>query len=385
MQVLLHGGETRTSALFVAVTAALLGLIGVLTIFSVTQVADIMGGGSGYGGALRQAVWLGLAALSCWVVSQVDYHRIVDQSHLLLWLVWIGLIAVLLFGTRIYGAKRWLSFGPLTVQVSEFAKFAVILFAARHCLRAGPLMSTYRGGLIPGALWLGLTCALIGVEPDFGTALFTFALGFFLLHAGGIPFKQLLTVGALLLIPFILLMTTTFSHIADRMTTYLAGTTWQVERAKLAFGNGGLTGAGPGGGRAHLGFLPKIENDFVLAAIGEQYGYVGTMVIALLFLVILWHGLRISVGAPDKVGAVVAFGVTIMIVFQGFANMGVATGILPPKGISLPFISAGGSNLLMLGLSLGCLINVAKQGRGASQAAANATNQLEYNINPKES
>ena len=109
------------------------------------------------------------------------------------------------------------------------------------------------------------------------------------------------------------------------------------------------------------------------------------MVIALLFLVILWHGLKISVRAPDKVGSIVAFGVTIMIVFQGYANMGVATGILPPKGISLPFISAGGSNLLMLGLALGCLINVAKQGRRPSAAAANASIQLEFNNNPKES
>jgi cell division protein FtsW len=315
----------------------------------------------------------------------VDYHRIVDRSHLLIFLVWVGLIAVLIFGTRIYGAKRWLSLGLLTVQVSEFAKLAIILIVARHCMRAGPAMTTWRGGLIPGAIWLGITCALVGVEPDFGTALFIFALGLLLLNAGGIPFWKLVSAGAMLLTPFIILMMTAFSHIADRMATFLAGTTWQVERAKLAFGHGGLTGAGPGGGRAHLGFLPKIENDFVLAAIGEQYGYVGTMVIALLFLVILWHGLKISVRAPDKVGSIVAFGVTIMIVFQGYANMGVATGILPPKGISLPFISAGGSNLLMLGLALGCLINVARQGRRPSAAATNASIQLEYNNNPKES
>lgn len=384
MRTLLNGGETRTSALIIGVAAAILGLVGVLAIYSVTQVADIVEGGAGYGGALRQCLWLLIAAAACWVTSSLDYHRVVNQSHLILVAVWLGLVATLIFGDRIYGAKRWLSVGPMTVQVSEFAKIATILFAVRHCHRAGALMNSYRGGLIPGLIWLGITCTLIGIEPDFGTSVFIFCMGFLVLNLGGLPLKKVGVASLALLAPLVVFMATSFSHVMDRLQTFQSGTTWQVERARLAFGNGGLTGAGPGGGRAHLGFLPKIENDFVLAAIGEQYGFLGTMVVASLFLVILWHGLKISLRAKEKMGSLVAFGITFMIVFQGMMNMGVATGILPPKGISLPFVSAGGSNLLMLGLSVGCLISVARQGQAPLVNSTETVCQTTFNAKPKE-
>lgn len=350
------------SATAVVLSAVLLSLLGLLAIYSVTVVESLRrGAGPLPGTVVRQVLRLTVAAVAALVVARCDYRRIVDGSRGWLILTWIGLIAVLLFGESVNGARRWIRPLGINVQVSELAKVVVVLACARFVSLRRDVIASYLHGFLPASAWLGLTVGLVALEPDFGTSMFLICVGLLLFFLGGMRLLHIALTALVAMPLFVLLMITTYSHILPRLQNLGTGEPHpQVANALAAMGSGGIFGTGLGGGRAHLGFVYEVETDFIFAAVAEQGGLIASLAVLALFGVFLWHGLRIARLAPDERGYLVAFGVTFMIAFQAAINISVVTGLVPPKGISLPFVSYGGSSLIALGVSVGLLLSIAR-------------------------
>ena len=354
------------SAGVVLASAFLLALIGLLALTSVSAFRYMRGLDRSIGNlfVVKQAVWCAAAAMFGLVASFLDYRWLLKHAFKILALVWIGLVAVLLVGPVILGARRWLEIGPMSLQVSEFAKVAVILAAARYVTVRRESLGSYVKGFLPALAWLGATVFLIAKEPDLGTSMFILGSGMLMLFLGGLKLTHIVPTFGLVGPLYLWWMFANNQYIRERLKSHAEeGGNDHVAAAVRSMGSGGLFGTGLGEGRAHLRFVNMIESDFLFTVVAEQGGFIGAAVVVLLFVVILRHGMKIAAAAPDTGGFIVAFGITFMTVFQAAVNMSVVTGLVPPKGIGLPFVSYGGSSLLMFGTAFGILANVARQGR----------------------
>ena len=316
---------------------------------------------------LKQVLWaiLGIGLLG--IAMRVDYRLLrrplVIRSALAISVV--ALVAVF-FGPAINGTRRWFSIGGVGIQPSELAKVAVILFAAAALERR--MESMERGvvrALGPVVLVTGLVCGLIVLEPDFGTAFTLFAIVGVMVFAAGLPYRYL--AGAtLVLVPALVAVMISEPYRVQRLLTFLDpwadqyGHGYQIIQSQIAVGTGGVLGQGLMAGVQKLFYLPHPHTDFIYAVIAEETGLVGAFVVLLCFGVILWRGLEIATAAPDRFGAFLALGITMMVSFQAFFNISVVLGLLPTKGIPLPFVSAGGSSLLINLLAMGILLNVSQ-------------------------
>ncbi len=316
---------------------------------------------------LKQMLWavLGIGLLG--IAMRVDYRLLrrplVIRSALAVSVV--ALVAVF-FGPAINGTRRWFSIGGVGIQPSELAKVAVILFAAAALERR--MESMDRGvfrALGPVVLVTGLVCGLIVLEPDFGTAFTLSAIVGVMVFAAGLPYRHL--AGAtLVLAPALVAVMISEPYRVQRLLTFLDpwadqyGHGYQIIQSQIAVGTGGLLGQGLMAGVQKLFYLPHPHTDFIYAVIAEETGLVGAFVVLLCFGVILWRGLEIATAAPDRFGAFLALGITMMVSFQAFFNISVVLGLLPTKGIPLPFVSAGGSSMLVNLLAMGILLNVSQ-------------------------
>ena len=316
---------------------------------------------------LKQMLWaiLGIGLLG--IAMRVDYRLLrrplVIRSALAVSVV--ALVAVF-FGPAINGTRRWFSIGGVGIQPSEFAKVAVILFAAAALERRMESMdrAVFRA-LGPVVLVTGLVCGLIVLEPDFGTAFTLSAIVGVMVFAAGLPYRYL--AGAtLVLVPALVAVMISEPYRVQRLLTFLDpwadqyGHGYQIIQSQIAVGTGGVLGQGLMAGVQKLFYLPHPHTDFIYAVIAEETGLVGALVVLLCFGVILWRGLEIATAAPDRFGAFPALGITMMVSFQAFFNISVVLGLLPTKGIPLPFVSAGGSSLLINLLAMGILLNVSQ-------------------------
>jgi len=213
------------------------------------------------------------------------------------------------------------------------------------------------------------------LEPDLGQALFVLALGSVVLLVGGLRIIHFVKMLGLVAPAALALMASRFDYVKARLDTFFSGfdPSTQVGQGILALAAGGATGRGLGCGRGQLGFVPEMHNDFILTAVGEQAGFLGCAAVIGLFLLLFWHGLRVAFCCEDRASASLAFGITFMIALQAAVNVAVITDTVPPKGISLPFISLGGSSLLVLGVSLALLVSVADGARAPSRAPSNGS------------
>jgi len=269
-------------------------------------------------------------------------------------------------GHRMNGATRWLRLGPVTIQPSEFAKLALIVLLAYYGEKHQRQMDRFfRGFVFPGML-VGLVAALIFAEPDVGTALLAAGVSGLVLLVAGVRWAHLLPlvvslVGALTVFlsqnPLRSQRLYSWLHVEE--TKYGVG--MQAYHAMVALGSGGLTGVGLGDGRQKLGFVPELHTDFIFSVIGEELGLVATLLVLFGYLVLLVSGVFIALRARDRFGMLLASGITFMVAFQAVVNVGVVTGSLPNKGLPLPFVSYGGSNLVMMLLAVGLLLSVARQ------------------------
>jgi cell division protein FtsW len=331
----------------------------------------------------RQGVYalLGLGAL--FLGRGIDYHRYQRWIYPILLFSLFSLILVFApgIGGKVRGAARWLRLGPLTLQPSEFAKLAVVLFLAYSLSRKQDKMKYFAIGFLPHMLVAGLFIALILKEPDFGTSVTLGAIVFTMLFVGGTRVTHiLLALGACIPLGALMVLRDPkkFARVLSFMDPWKHGQDvgYQLKQALLAIGSGGLWGLGPGQSRAKLFYLPDCHTDFILAIFSEELGFLGVLLVLALFTIVICRGLRLSLKAPDSFGSYLALGLTLMIGLPALINMGVVSGILPTKGLSLPFLSYGGSGLLVNLLAVGILLNISRQVKFPLGAAPKAPKPL---------
>src|SRR5712692_4479576 len=315
-----------------------------------------------------QPVWCVCGLVACWGFAAADYRWLKRYP----WIPWALLAFTVLllgfvlipgnpFAPRINGARRWIRIGHFTVQSSELAKLALIIALAHYGERTQRHMpALLRGMLLPGLI-IGLVLGLVFVEPDVGTALLLGSVSAIILLIAGIRWRYFLPPVCIAAVAVGLFL---WQHVEE--TKQDKGL--QAYHAMVALGSGGVTGVGLGDGRQKLGFLPEHHTDFIFSIIGEELGLVATLSVLLAFLVIMICGVYIAWSSRDTFGMLIASGITFLIGLQAVINIGVVTGSLPNKGLSLPFISYGGSNLIVLLAGVGLLINIGRQAADSQRA-----------------
>ena len=317
-----------------------------------------------------QLLGAGLGLVAAMMAATLDYRHLKKVWWLLFAVAVVLLVAVLIphVGSSRNGARRWFAFGRFTFQPSEFAKLALLISLAWYIERNRRQMDTLRKGLIIPGLMIGLVVALIFKEPDVGNALVLSAVCGCLLLLGGVRLRYFIPpvlIGALAVGLFIyhnpMRSERVYSWLHIEETKQNKG--FQAWGAMVALGSGGVTGQGLGESTQKMGFVPEKHTDFIFSIIGEELGLIATMLVLATFVAILFSGLYISLHAPDLFGLLLGSGITFLISLEALVNIGVVTSALPNKGLPLPFISYGGSNLLLTLSAVGLLLSIARRGR----------------------
>ena len=315
---------------------------------------------------LRQSMWavIGFGAMS--VVMRIDYHAYKQPVVIwgLLGVTFVLLVAVFFFPS-INGTQRWISLGFASLQPSELAKLAVVLFTAALLDKRMHRIHHPREVLLPVAgLTLCIT-ALILRQPDYGTSAVILAVTVAMVFLAGLQYRYLI-VTALLVVPAAVALALTSEYRLRRVLSFLDpeadpyGAGYQATQSLIALGSGGVFGLGLMDGIQKAYYLPEAHTDFIFAVIGEEFGLFGTTFMLVCFATIAWRGLRIGLTAPDRFGSLLGLGLTMIIVLQALVNISVVTALLPTKGIPLPFVSNGGSSLLINMIGMGVLLNISQ-------------------------
>ena len=348
----------------------LLLAIGITMMFSASYPVAFYEIGDSYYYLKRQLLFaiVGLAIMLA--VSYVDYHHFHRFSVLILGVSYFALILVLLIPSET-GVKRWIGIGDYGIQASEITKFAIVLFLAHWGSRYYDKMDTLKYGVMPGATIFATTALLLLLEPHYSCIVIVGILTVLMLFISGIRIKWLAIAAVLLAIVILLLWVTgLLSYAMDRMDgwgkalEYIDKTqwqqTWQTRNSLYAIGSGGLFGLGLGQSRQKYLYLPEPQNDFVFAIVCEELGLIGAIAILLIFALLVWRGIVISLRSKDRFGKLLGIGLTSQIGIQVILNILVITDWLPNTGISLPFFSYGGSSLLMLLFQMGLVLSISR-------------------------
>jgi len=314
----------------------------------------------------KQIMWavLGVAVLG--LVMRVDYRTYRQPAFIwsCLGVLGLGLIAVL-FSAPVNNARRWLGLGGLGVQPSELAKLSAIFFIAALLERRMHRINEIGYSIVPIGIVVLALFGLIMLEPDFGTSMSLVLISAVMVFAAGLNYTYIVGA-ALTALPAIAILVMGTAYRRRRMLTFLnpwedpLGDGFQVIQSLIAVGTGGVWGKGLMNGVQKLFYLPEPHTDFIYSVIAEELGLVGATIVLICFCVITWRGLRVALLAPDSFGAFLALGLTTMVAVQAFVNISVVLGLMPTKGIPLPFVSAGGSSLLINLLGMGILLNVSQ-------------------------
>jgi cell division protein FtsW len=315
----------------------------------------------------RQFVRLLIALVIMFCIVRVDYHRVLAYSPPAYWLA-LALLVFLLFAPEswmIRGSRRWIMLGPMQFQPSEFAKYALIFYLAGNLTKPELDAENFVDGLLPQLILIGAVVLGVALEPDLGTALSIATVAFIMLFIAGARLGHLflLIFGAVLAAVSMLWRV---AYQRGRVESFVAAMfgdaepAWQVRQSLISLGNGGLFGVGLGQSKQKLLFLPDPFTDFIMAIIGEELGLIGTLAVILLFFIVIWRGFHIAHRAPDRAGKLAAIGITSAIGLYALVNAGVVTHTLPTTGIPLPFISYGGSALMMNLFGIGVLLNISQ-------------------------
>jgi cell division protein FtsW len=321
----------------------------------------------------KQLLLMVISFIVMLVTSKIPYQTWSRLSPLLLIITWLLLILVLIpwIGHIAGGAKRWLRIGPVGFQPSELAKICLVIFIAAFASRYPEQVRSFTKGFIPLGLVIGITVFLVLLEPDIGTSLFIVLITGILLIIAGLRITHLVPVG-LVICPIVLyILASSYPHIQNRLSVFFnptadtGGKGYQINQAIIGLGAGGITGHGLGLSYQKLFYLPQQHTDFIFSIIGEELGLIGTLLVLGLFFALLWYGRKVAASALDGFGSLLAIGITLVIVLQALFNISVVCALVPTKGISLPFISYGGSGLLVFMFALGILLNIARQSEKA--------------------
>ena len=356
----------------ISLLVGVLCVLGLVMVGSASPVISLSLYGSPWAILVRQVMWLGIGTAVLLLVARFDYRKW-RAFRLPLLVVTIGLLVAVLMphlGVTSGGSSRWIGFGQLTLQPSELMKLAMAVFAADLLARRVDQLAEPRKVIAPVLVVLGFSALLILKQPDMGTALVLGSIALAILFMGGVPMRPILKVlaasaGLALVIGLV------DPYRRDRILSFLnpgahqSGSGYQVWQSLIGLGSGHLFGLGLGGGRQKWGLLPNAHTDFIFSVVGEELGLVGAVALLALFFALAWLGFRAATRAPDRFGSLLAVGVTVWITSQAVINVGAVVGVLPVTGIPLPFVSYGGSSLVITMAAVGILINIASRERVA--------------------
>lgn len=317
----------------------------------------------------RQAIYLVMGVFVMIACRYVTYRAFRVLAYLMLVLAFgcLGLLYVSGLGYSAGGATRWLHIGPLSFQPAVFAKLALIVYLAYSLNKKKDQVARFSIGFLPHLFVFGIFSVLIFLQPDFGSVVIFGAITWTMLFVAGVRPVHLFS-SFVFLLPLAIYYMVNADYRLKRLISFLDPwsfrTTegYQVIHSLMAFGTGGVCGTGIGQGYQKLFYLPEPHTDFIFSVLGEELGLLGVMAVLCLYFVILWRGIIIARRSRDMFGRLVALGLTAAISFQVFVNMGVAVGILPTKGLTLPFLSYGGTSLLFNMAAIGILMNIGQQG-----------------------
>lgn len=378
LQVLRRTGATGSSRLelgkptpafyWILVTTACLVLLGLTMVFSSSSVNNLHTGSSAFGIFWKQSAWVAVGAGAGWFAFKYPYQEW-SKKPFLLGLLSITVIVmnlvVLAKGVLVNGARAWLDIGPFRFQPSEFMKIVTVLMCASF------LSSRHRYVEIPSVVLgpmlfvMGTTGGLCALQKDFGSAVIFGGIVFAMLVMASLPLRHLMMTGVGALIAGILVMSQA-GRARDRFFAYLNleqnkdTTGYQVYQALLSIANGGLRGTGVGAGTSKWGYVPLAYSDFIFCVIAEELGILGAFMVIGGFAILAWFGIQVALHSPDMNGAFIAGGISAWFSFQAFVNIGGVIGLIPMTGLTLPFLSYGGSSMIASLTAVGLLLNVAR-------------------------
>lgn len=355
--------------LFLSVIFLLAGL-GLVMVYSASSVTSLERYDDSWYYLKRQAAFTAAGLVSMFLVMNSDYRRWVKMGG---WILSGSIFALLLIhvpglGVRVGGALRWLSLGGFRIQPAEFAKLACILYLSWALVRKGANVRTFAYGLLPMMLVAGVVAGLLMKQPDFGNAVLLMSLSLVMIFIAGGRVSYLFGV-LLAALPFVYWAITDKAYRMKRLLAFLnpwedpSHTSYQIVQSFAAFFSGGFWGRGLGNSQEKLYYLPEVHTDFIGSVIGEELGFVGVTVLVVAFWVLIVRGYRIALRAPDSMGFLLAAGCTTLVGLQALLNLMVITGLLPTKGLPLPFISHGGSALIVIFLACGFIQAVGRKAK----------------------
>jgi cell division protein FtsW len=358
---------TRQGAMDVVLAAVVVALIGfgVVMVYSASAIEATVVFRDPQYFLKRQAIYGGLALSIMLFVSRIDYHRLRSLTYPILGgVTFLMVLSVIGFGHTGGGAARWLALGPIHIQPSEAAKLALVLWLAYSLEKKREHVKSFSIGMVPHLIMAGLLMALCMKQPDFGGAIVLLFLTFTLLFVAGARVGYLL--GAAMAVGLVAYFAVRFeSYRWQRMLAWFdmaehrQDLAYQPFQSVMAFGSGEFTGLGLGKGLQVL-YLPEAHTDFIAAIIGEELGFLGVLGLCGVYLVIVARGVRTALAAKDDYGAYIAFGISVLFGAQALVNLAVAMAMLPTKGLTLPFVSYGGSSLLVSAAAMGLLLNISR-------------------------
>jgi cell division protein FtsW len=361
-------GRRSPTFVLLSVVATILTLLGLVMVLSASSVSDLRSTGNSWHSFQRQATWAGIGGAALIVTMRVDYRRWRLRAKPVLVLC-LGLLALVLVpgvGVTVNGATRWLGAGPFQIQPAEFAKLGLLLWVCDLLARRWDQMRSARATLRPVLIALGVTSVLLLAQPNLGTTIVISASVLVVLLVAGTPLLRMAGLGVIATGAATVLALGA-GYRRDRVLAFLdpwadpLNTGYQTIQSMVGIASGGFTGVGLGASRAKWGFLPFAHTDFIFAIIAEELGLVGAGTVILLFAALGVFGARAAMGAPDEFGMLLATGITTWLVVQAVVNLGAVLGVLPITGVPLPFVSFGGSSLVITMAATGILLNIARQ------------------------
>lgn len=350
---------------FLLVVFALLAY-GLIMVFSASSATAHYQFGDAYYFIKRQFIWAVIGVFIMFFVSRIHYKTLYKYAIHIMAISVVLLIAVLIMGTTVKGAKRWLGFGFISFQPSEIAKFAIIVFLARSLTTYKDALKTFKLGFLPYVGIIGVVAGLVFLEPHFSGAMVIGLTGVIMIWAAGAKITHFINIGIFVL-PVVGFAAIGADYRAKRLVTFLdpfkdvTGDGWQIVQSLYAIGSGGFFGMGLGQSRQKFLYLPEPQNDFIFSVICEELGFVGALLVVALFVALIWKGIRIAINAPDKFSSLTVIGIIGLIAVQAVLNIAVVTSSMPATGMPLPFFSYGGTSLVFILAQMGVILSISRE------------------------
>ena len=356
--------------LILLISVIVISLFGLLMIYSASYVWAEYKFDDPYKFLKTQTIFLFLGYIIMFIISKIDYRKYLKKSNLIFGVCFLLLILVLIpgIGTVRNGSRSWFGIGGFGIQPSEFTKLGLIIFTSKYLSKNSKELRSIVKGVFPILFVLFSVFGLIMLQPDFGTGVVIVVSIIVLLFVSGVKMGFFVKIGILGLIGIVVLIVIA-PYRMERIVSFLnpwsdpLGSGFQIIQSLYAIGPGGLLGFGLGNSIQKHFYLPEPQTDFIFSIISEEFGFMGVLIVATLFITIIYQGIKISIKCEDSFGKYLSFGIIFSLAFQTLLNLMVVVGLIPVTGVTLPFLSYGGSSLLITMVSMGIVLNISRYER----------------------